>query len=308
MLLAALGVAVLAGGCGASEGIRDEGSQRVASPIAESGVPKRPVGIYLMRYGGLAKVTRFVSANDPKRGALEALLRGPTPQEAALRYTSAIPAGTGFSIFGPPTGSVSVDMFGGEQLDAILRTATSDDLDARRRQWLLRQIVYTMTEFNDVDNVEVTLNGASLPLSSTTPGSFLTRKIFDDDNRVAQWHDQTKCDGNQDPTGRGKALRIEQAAANNGLIGFKGETNAKRGRIVVQLEQDQHLVRTLDRALYNQPVDGGTHPCSQFEGKIEVPFGMTGRAILRVIVRPDGGDEQPRVVESPISVGAPVAG
>jgi len=306
-LLAALAVAVLAAGCGASEGIRDEGSQRVASPIAETGVPKRPVGIYLMRYGGLAKVTRFVSANDPKRGALEALLKGPTPDEAAQRYTSAIPAGTGFSIFGPPTGSVSVDMFGGEQLDAILRTATSDDLDARRRQWLLRQIVYTMTEFSDVDNVEVTLNGASLPLSSTTPGSFLTRKIFDDDNRVAQWHDQTKCDGNQDPTGRGKALRIGRAAADNGLVSFSGETNAKRGRIVVQLEQDQHLVRTLDRALYNQPVDGGTHPCSQFEGKIEVPFGMTGTAILRVTVRPDGGDEQPRVVESQISVGAPIA-
>jgi hypothetical protein len=306
-LLAALAVAVLAAGCGASEGIRDEGSQRVASPIADTGVPKRPVGIYLMRYGGLAKVTRFVSANDPKRGALEALLKGPTRDEAAQRYTSAIPAGTGFSIFGPPTGSVSVDMFGGEQLDAILRTATSDDLDARRRQWLLRQIVYTMTEFNDVDNVEVTLNGASLPLSSITPGSFLTRKIFDDDNRVAQWHDQTKCDGNQDPTGRGKALRIEQAAADNGLVSFSGETNAKRGRIVVQLEQDQHLVRTLDRALYNQPVDGGTHPCSQFEGKIEVPFGMTGTAILRVTVRPDGGDEQPRVVERQVSVGAPVA-
>ena len=301
-------VALVAAGCGASEGIRDEGSQRVANPIADAGVPKRPVGIYLMRYGGLAKVTRFVSANDPKRGALEALLKGPTEKEAKERYTTAIPSGTGFSIFGPPTGSVSVDMFGGEQLDAILRTATSDDVDARRRQWLLRQIVYTMTEFNDVDNVEVTLNGASLPLSSTTPGSFLTRKIFDDDNRVVQWHDQTRCDGNTEPTGRGRTLRIPQVTADNGLVSFKGETNAKRGRIVVQLEQDRHLVRTLDRALYNQPVDGGTHPCSQFEGKIELPFGMSGHAILRVTVRPDGGDEQPRIVETEIPIGtAPVA-
>ena len=115
-------VALVAAGCGASEGIRDEGSQRVANPIADAGVPKRPVGIYLMRYGGLAKVSRFVSANDPKRGALEALLKGPTEKEAKERYTTAIPSGTGFSIFGPPTGSVSVDMFGGEQLDAILRT------------------------------------------------------------------------------------------------------------------------------------------------------------------------------------------
>jgi sporulation and spore germination protein len=305
--LIALAVALIAAGCGASEGIRDEGSQRVASPIADAGVPKRPVGIYLMRYGGLAKVTRFVSAADPKRGALEALLKGPTAKEAGERYTSAIPAGTGFSVFGPPTGSVSVDMFGGEQLDAILRTATSDDLDARQRQWLLRQIVYTMTEFSDVDNVEVTLNGASLPLSSTTPGSFLTRKIFDDDNRVVQWHDQTRCDGNHEPTGRGKALRVPTVSTDNGLVSFKGETNAKRGRIVVQLVQDQHLVRTLDRALYNQPVEGGTHPCSQFEGKLELPFGMTGHAVLRVTVRPDGGDEQPRVVENEVTIGAPVA-
>ena len=226
-ILIALVVALVAAGCGASEGIRDEGSQRVASPIADSGVPKRPVGIYLMRYGSLAKVTRFVSANDPKRGALEALLKGPTPQEARERYTSAIPAATGFSIFGPPTGSVSVDMFGGEQLDAILRTATSDDVDARRRQWLLRQIVYTMTEFSDVDNVEVTLNGASLPLGSTTPGSFLTRKIFDDDNRVAQWHDQTRCDGNQDPSGRGKGT---PGAAGRRPITVSSPSRARRTR------------------------------------------------------------------------------
>ena len=306
-VLIALVVAVLAAGCGASEGIRDEGSQRVASPIADSGVPKRPVGVYLLRYGGLAKVTRFVSANDPKRGALEALLKGPTPQEARERYTSAIPAGTGFSIFGPPTGSVSVDMFGGEQLDAILRTATSDDVDARRRQWLLRQIVYTMTEFSDVDNVEVTLNGASLPLSSTTPGSFLTRKIFDDDNRVAQWHDQTRCDGNQDPTGRGKALRLAQAAADNGLVSFKGETNAKRGRIVVQLEQDRHLVRT------------STGRCTTSRSTAARIRARSSRASWRYrsarpatprcasLVRPDGGDEKPRIIENEVTIEAPVA-
>src|SRR5262249_30032999 len=163
-------------------------------------------------------------------------------------------------------------------------------------------------EFSDVDNVEVTLNGASLPLSSTTPGSFLTRKIFDDDNRVAQWHDQTKCDGNADPTGRGKALRLNESEADNGLVSFKGETNAKRGRIVVQLEQDRHLVRTLDRGQYNQPVEGGTHPGSQLEGKLEVRLGMSGPATVRVTVRPDGGDEQQRVVENDVAIEAPVAG
>jgi hypothetical protein len=35
---------------------------------------------------------------------------------------------------------------------------------------------------------------------------------------------------------------------------------------------------------------------------------MSGHAILRVTVRPDGGDEQPRIVETEIPIGtAPVA-
>jgi hypothetical protein len=306
-LVLLIAIALLVAGCGASEGIRDEGGQRVANPGADNGGAKRKVGIYLLRYGRLAKVTREVSATDPQRGALEALLEGPTEAEAGERYTSAIPDGTEFSIFGPPTGSVSVDLLGGPQLASVLRTVTSDDMDARRRQWLLRQIVYTLTEFPDVENVGVQLNGESLPLGGHTASSFLTRPLFDVDT-VLEWHDQTKCDGNTEPTGRGKTLRLSQVAADNGLVSYKGETNAKRGKIVVELEQDGRLVRTLDRALYNQPVEAGTHPCQQFEGKLEVPFGVAGHTLLRVTLKPDGGDEQPRIAESEVVIGGPGAG
>ncbi len=85
-------------------------------------------------------------------------------------------------------------------------------MDARRRQWLLRQIVYTLTEFPDVENVGVQLNGESLPLGGHTASSFLTRPLFDVDT-VLEWHDQTKCDGN---TGADRPRQGPTAVAGGG--------------------------------------------------------------------------------------------
>ena len=143
---------------------------------------------------------------------------------------------------------------------------------------MLKQIVYTLTEFPDIDNVEVRLNGESLPLGSQFPGTTLTRRLFDD-AEVAAPHDQTRCAGNQEPTGKGKALRVPEASVDGSFVNFKGETNAKRGKIIVQLWQDNRLLRSLegDGALYNRPAENGTDPCAQFDGKIEIPWGVAGR-------------------------------
>ncbi len=296
-LLAVLVLALVAAGCGAGEGIRDEGGQAVVSPIANAGVAKRTIFVYLLRYGQLVKVQRTVpGAQAPEREALLALLDGPNTREQGDRFTSAIPPHTTLASFSAPNGSAAVDLIALDD-NGILRTATSDDVDARQRQLMLKQIVYTLTEFPDIDNVEVRLNGESVPLGKQIPTTTLTRRFFDD-AKVAAPHDQTRCGGNEEPTGKGKALRVPEVAVDGSFVVFKGETTAKRGKIIVQLWQDNRLLRALegDGALYNRPTEGGTDPCAQFDGRLEIPWGVTGDVEFKVTLQSDGADEKGRVV------------
>ncbi len=294
LLVVAFGVA----GCGAGEGIRDEGGQAVVSPIANVGVAKRTIFIYLLRYGQLVKVQRTVpGAQAPEREALLALLDGPTAREQDLHYTSAIPQGASLLDFSAPSGAAAVDLtaFSDDGLQ-ILRTAATDDIEARPRQLMLKQIVYTLTESPTIDNVEVRLNGEPVPLGNQFPGSTLTRRFFEA-AEVAAPHDQTRCAGNQEPTGKGKALRLGEVTVDGSFVTFQGETTAKSGKVVVQLWQGPQLLRSLaDNALYNRPVENGTDPCAQFDGKVEIPWGVTGAVQFKALLQPDGADEKPRAV------------
>ena len=301
-LLAVLVVAVAVAGCGAGEGVRDEGGQAVVSPIANVGVARRTIFVYLLRYGQLVKVQRTVpGAQSPEREALLALLDGPDLAEQAQRFTSAVPADTHLSDFSAPNGAAAVDLIALND-DGILRTAATDDIEARQRQLMLKQIVYTLTEFPELDNVEVRLNGEPVPLGNQFPGPTLTRRFFDV-VEVAAPHDQTRCAGNQEPTGKGKALRIGEAVVDGSFVSFKGETNARRGKIIVQLWQGIKLLRSLeDGALYNRPIENGTDPCAQFNGKVEIPWGVTGEIEFKASLQPDGADQKPRDVTLNLAV------
>jgi len=299
LILAALVIA----GCGAGEGIRDEGGQAVVSQNPNGGEAKRTIFVYLLRYGQLVKVQRTVpGAQAPEREALLALLDGPNIREKGLRYTTAVPAETHLGDVSAPNGAAAVDLTNAIDDDGILRTAATDDIEARQRQLMLKQIVYTLTEFPNIDNVEVRLNGESLPLGSQFPGTTLTRRLFDDAG-VAAPHDQTRCAGNQEPTGKGKALRVPEVTVDGSFVNFKGETNAKRGKIIVQLWQDNRLLRSLeDGALYNRPIENGTDPCAQFDGKIEIPWGVAGNVEFRLTLQPDVADTKPRSVSTDLVV------
>ena len=220
-LLALLVLALVVAGCGAGEGIRDEGGQAVVSPIANAGGGQRAIFVYVLRYGQLVKVQRTVpGAQAPEREALLALLDGPNDREQTQRFTSAIPPRTTLASLQVANGSASVDLIALDD-NGILRTATSDDVDARQRQLMLKQIVYTLTEFPDIDNVEVRLNGESVPLGKQFPGATLTRRFFDD-AKVAAPHDQTRCGGNTEPTGKGKALRVPEVGGRRQLRRVQG--------------------------------------------------------------------------------------
>ena len=143
---------------------------------------------------------------------------------------------------------------------------------------MLKQIVYTLTEFPDIDNVEVRLNGESVPLGKQIPTTTLTRRFFDD-AKVAAPHDETRCGGSTEPTGKGKALRVPEASVDGSFVVFKGETTAKRGKIIVQLWQDNRLLRSLegDGALYNQPDRGRHRSVRAVRRPARDPVGRDGR-------------------------------
>jgi hypothetical protein len=297
-------VALVAAGCGAGEGIRDEGGQRVADPIANGAITKRTVFIYLLRYGQLVKVQRTApGAQAPEREALLALLDGPNAREEGARYTTAVPRNTRLSIFSAPNGAAAVDLITPDD-DGILRTAATDDIEARQRQLMLKQIVYTLTEFGSIDNVAVNLNGEPVPLGKQFPGYTLTRRFFDD-AKVAATHDQTRCAGNNEPTGKGKSLRVRDVTVDGRFVAFKGETTAKSGKIIVQLWQDNRLLRSLegDGALYNQPTEKGTDPCAQFDGKVEIPWGVTGPVEFKVTLQADAAGAKDRSVLRNLVIG-----
>jgi Sporulation and spore germination len=300
--LLALPLVLVASACGATGSVRDEGGKALADPIRPQGTAEQTVAVYLLQHGKSLKVDRRVSgAPTPERATLVALLEGPTPTEAKRRVGTAIPPGAQLVDFTLEDGAAKIDLVG--PFATIQRYAATDDIEARQRQKLLEQIVYTLTEFDTVRSVEVRLNGATIPLLSNQFGPALTRDVFDQ-AAVKEWHDQTRCVGDETVRGKDRGLRLAVPTFAGGVVSFSGETNAKRGAIVVQLEQDGSLLRSLEEgASYNRPADGGPEPCSQFEGRVEVPWGVSGTVDVRVTVQPVDAGATEREVKKSVVIG-----
>ena len=118
-------------------------------PAGASSSRTTRVGIYFVRGERVQPVGRTVTAPGVARGALLALLRGPSAPERRKGYGTMIPAGVevrGVSIVG---GVASVDLSrrfesGGGSLSMLLRVA---------------QVVHTMTQFPHVQRVQFRLDG-----------------------------------------------------------------------------------------------------------------------------------------------------
>lgn len=113
-----------------------------------------PASAYLVAGEKVAPVARTVAMPAVARGAMLALLSGPTAAEKAAGYTSAIPAGTkllGIAIDGD---IAIVDLSGefddgGGTLSMSLRAA---------------QVVHTLTQFANVERVRFRMDGQPLEL------------------------------------------------------------------------------------------------------------------------------------------------
>lgn len=118
------------------------------APGASAGSTTAPVTVFLVSGGRLTPVTRVVPAPATPGKALEALLTGATPDEAAQNVRSAI---------GGTAAGVSATVAGG-----LARVELgSPFLSTGRREHVLAvaQIVYTLTAFPGVEAVAFTLSG-----------------------------------------------------------------------------------------------------------------------------------------------------
>ncbi|MDP9020544.1 MAG: GerMN domain-containing protein [Actinomycetota bacterium] len=148
------------------------GRARVAREKA-SPAPTTAVAIYLVKGESLSKVTRWV----PKvpgigRQAMEALLAGPTPSEAAAGVTTAIPAGTRLLGLVVEAGTATVDLTpsyesGGGTLGLTLRLA---------------QVACTLDQFESVTGVRFALAGRPVRVFSGD-GIVLERPVSCDSYR-----------------------------------------------------------------------------------------------------------------------------
>ncbi|GBD19019.1 hypothetical protein HRbin27_01521 [bacterium HR27] len=116
-----------------------------ASPVADF-----LVSLYFLREERLAVVRRPVT-RTPRVGtaALEVLLAGPTPQEAAWGFTTEIPSGTQLRDLAIADGIATVDLSGD-----FTRGGGTASMRAR-----VAQIVFTLTQFSSVEAVRFRIDG-----------------------------------------------------------------------------------------------------------------------------------------------------
>lgn len=102
----------------------------------------RPVGIFLLRGGELARVRRRVDETQLARGALEALVAAPLASEREAGLSTAIPRGV-------TVDTVSV----GEGIATVRLRGFAAGAGAGNLQTRVEQVVWTLTRFDSIDDV-----------------------------------------------------------------------------------------------------------------------------------------------------------
>lgn len=182
-----LAAAALLAACGTPERSGDAGAGGAPSPVTSpepSAAPTDPPGggggatttleVWLTKGDTLYLTHRSVPETPAVgRAALEALLQGPTPQEADLELSSAIPDGVELLDLDISGGVATVDLSGAYE-------SGGGSLAMRMR---LAQVVYTLTRFPTVQGVSFRIDGEQIDTFSgegIDVSSPQRRKDYDD--------------------------------------------------------------------------------------------------------------------------------
>jgi uncharacterized protein YccT (UPF0319 family) len=233
------------------------------------------VRVYLVRDGKIGAATRTDSGGPAvAREAVEAVLAGPTEAETEAGLTTAIPGDVDLVELSVAGGQASVELsesFGSDD-ESILRLRTA-------------QIVYTLTQFDTIDEVSIewgTAPGAADGAGATTTTFPISRDELEDVTPAILLEVPTP--------GQTASSPIElTGSANTFEATFSVEVLDGDGKILVQKSVQ---------------ATSGSGTRGTFESTVAVPDSATGPASV-VVFAPSGEDGTTRrdEVEVPITLG-----
>jgi germination protein M len=158
--LAAIGLLLAGNACGGRQTPAAMTSQNAtatsttpAAPGAGTGITAR---VYFVRADKVATAGRKVSGTDTKEQAIHGLLAGPDDFERNIGMSTEIPAGTELVSLNVADGTATVD------LSNDFRSGGVAALPALPMQRRVAEVVFTLTQFDDVHKVTITLEGKPL--------------------------------------------------------------------------------------------------------------------------------------------------
>ncbi len=118
------------------------------TPVSGVGTPVR---VYFVRAERVATAGRNVADPNPKQQAVQALLAGPDDFERGIGMSTEIPAGTKLLSLNVADGTATVDLSKDFQSGGV---PTLPALPMQRR---VAEVVFTLTQFDDIHQVTITL-------------------------------------------------------------------------------------------------------------------------------------------------------
>ncbi len=240
------------------------------APKTSSTVPPQvAVTLYFVRGIDLGVAVRMINSSaDPRDAALQALLSGPTPAEAAAGLGTLIPAGTtlrGLQV----RGGVAAVNFSPQ----FVATGPPAALSAR-----LAQVVYTLTAYPNVDRVALFV--AKLPINSFAGV------------------DTSSPVGRSQVTAALPGVLLEDPAVGSSVQGSLHTS----GLTSINGTYDIQLVDSTGRLLAsvtNTAVAGAT-----FAQTIPFSFAYTGTGTVRVFARPSAPSQPVQETQFTVEVGS----
>lgn len=231
------------------------------------------LNVYFMRGEGVATVLRELPASEGvARAAMEALLEGPTGDEAETGLTTAIPEGTELLDIAIEDRVAIVDLSGDFE-------SGGGTLSMRSR---LAQVVYTLTQFPTVDGVQFRLDGVD---TDTFGGEGVT---IDTPTDRSDFEDVTPAIFVESPP---------QGATVSSPLRVTGTANTFEAVFQLNVVDNSGLI------LYDEPVmaTSGTGTRGTFDVTVEFDLERAGAGSIIVFELSAQDGSQINVVEVPVT-------
>ncbi len=151
-LLSLIGLLLVGTGCGNTDKPTATSHTTTSSTTTPNAGTETAVRVYFVRADKICTAGRNTTEANTKEQAVQALLAGPNDFERGIGMSTAIPAGTKLNSINVAGGTATVDL-------SKEFTPAGEDMGTAPMQQRVGQVVFTLTQFNDVQNVTITVDG-----------------------------------------------------------------------------------------------------------------------------------------------------